>query len=255
MECRKYQELISAELDGEITPEESAALRAHLEQCETCRRYREALQALSRLTQTEEAVPEGFAAFVMGALPERIPRRRQFRRWAGLAAALVLVAGLTWLTGRGLRSGAAATADKQNYSVAVQEMPDTDESAAWPETAQAPLMAAPAEAGEGSSGGLSDDFTGSSDGTELSREQARIGAAARDYIKASLADREAELEDPSAPLVEELPEGAEPEYEPCRSGYSPKGARYEVRFATVDGRELVLLVDEDGVVYGVGRES
>ena len=36
-DCRYYEELIGAELDGELTDSEAEALHAHLETCETCR--------------------------------------------------------------------------------------------------------------------------------------------------------------------------------------------------------------------------
>ena len=46
-DCRYYEELIGAELDGELTDSEMEALHAHLETCETCRAYREALRAMA----------------------------------------------------------------------------------------------------------------------------------------------------------------------------------------------------------------
>lgn len=46
-DCAYYMELISAELDGELTEAERARLTAHLEQCPACRRYRQALASVS----------------------------------------------------------------------------------------------------------------------------------------------------------------------------------------------------------------
>ena len=41
MHCIDFQELISAELDGELEPREAVALAAHLTQCAACRQVRE----------------------------------------------------------------------------------------------------------------------------------------------------------------------------------------------------------------------
>ena len=46
-DCRYFEELISARLDGELTEQEEIALRAHLEECENCRAYRDALRAVT----------------------------------------------------------------------------------------------------------------------------------------------------------------------------------------------------------------
>ena len=46
-DCRYFEELIGAELDGELTDSEAEALHAHLETCGTCRAYREALRAMA----------------------------------------------------------------------------------------------------------------------------------------------------------------------------------------------------------------
>ena len=45
--CGYFEELISAELDGELSEAEKEALRAHLETCDACRAYREALRAVA----------------------------------------------------------------------------------------------------------------------------------------------------------------------------------------------------------------
>lgn len=39
MTCDLYHELISAQMDGEVTETEASQLRAHLQQCAGCRRF------------------------------------------------------------------------------------------------------------------------------------------------------------------------------------------------------------------------
>ena len=116
-----YQELICAEADGELSPAEEAALRAHLEACADCRRFRDAVRALAAGTaaMTEEP-PEGFTAGVMEAVRDAAaPRpakkdavlRFPLRPLAfAAAAALVLWAGarvLPCFSGRTAADGAA----------------------------------------------------------------------------------------------------------------------------------------------------
>jgi len=49
MECEGIKELLSAFLDGELTEEESSAVRAHLERCPDCRKEIEAFRKVSAL--------------------------------------------------------------------------------------------------------------------------------------------------------------------------------------------------------------
>ena len=49
MDCEHAAELISAQLDGELTPAETAMLEAHLEQCPPCRALRRDFQALHQV--------------------------------------------------------------------------------------------------------------------------------------------------------------------------------------------------------------
>ena len=60
--CEYYEELIGAALDGEITAEEDKELRAHLESCEACRSFYEAMQAISGTDDALGDVPENFTA-------------------------------------------------------------------------------------------------------------------------------------------------------------------------------------------------
>lgn len=92
MEHEYFCELLSAQRDGETTPEEDRQLAEHLEGCEECRAFRD---ALSHLSFDGELPPEGLHEETM-ALLRREALRRKNRRLAWLplltsAAALVIV--------------------------------------------------------------------------------------------------------------------------------------------------------------------
>ena len=64
-----YEELITAELDGELTPDQEAELRAHLCECERCRAFREAVAAVEGLsTRHLPEPPAELTANVMAAV-------------------------------------------------------------------------------------------------------------------------------------------------------------------------------------------
>jgi anti-sigma factor RsiW len=104
MDCDAYHELILADLDGHLPPDESAEVAAHLAGCLPCRNAR-ALEAEcavllrrpSRIVTTPDSVRERVLAALAGATHEpRTPRR------FGLpvaAALLTLVLGLVLLRG------------------------------------------------------------------------------------------------------------------------------------------------------------
>ena len=87
--CENYWEALNAFVDGECSPEEEAALCAHLADCAACR---EALAELTALHDgfpdwEDEAVPEGFADGVLQKIEEREsvpapPGRPSPRAWA-----------------------------------------------------------------------------------------------------------------------------------------------------------------------------
>ncbi|MGO5023768.1 anti-sigma factor family protein [Lawsonibacter sp. LCP25S3_G6] len=103
MACQHYYELISQRLDGELTWEEEQELESHLADCPSCRALAEQLSGLHEDFSALEEIPapEGFAQGVMDRIrmeetKKVIPlfRRPQFKAAAGLAACLVLCAGL-----------------------------------------------------------------------------------------------------------------------------------------------------------------
>lgn len=103
MACDKYWELMSARLDGALSDGEERELEEHLAHCPDCRAVGAQLSALQGAFPELEEVPapEGFAQGVMDRIrasetPKVIPlfKRPQFRALAGLAACLVVVAGI-----------------------------------------------------------------------------------------------------------------------------------------------------------------
>ena len=103
MACQRYYELISQRLDGELTEDEQQELESHLAVCPSCRALDQQLSGLHEdfFDLEEVAAPEGFAQGVMDRIrmeesKKVIPlfRRPQFKAAAGLAACLVLCAGL-----------------------------------------------------------------------------------------------------------------------------------------------------------------
>lgn len=101
MVCEEYRQLLSARLDGELSPQEEKALEEHLAVCPACRADEAQLAAIqAAFKQLEDVeVPEGFAQSVMErvrAEKKAIPlyKRPQLKAVAGLVACLALVAGL-----------------------------------------------------------------------------------------------------------------------------------------------------------------
>ena len=117
--CEEYWEALNALVDGECTPEEEAALRAHLAVCPGCRAALADLEAVQAVceewagepddfTDAEFVdVPEGFAQRVLARAAEtpqiraEKPRRGRKSRsrgygatWAALAACLALISSL-----------------------------------------------------------------------------------------------------------------------------------------------------------------
>lgn len=103
MACQRCYELISQRLDGELSEGEQQELESHLAVCPSCRALAQQLSGLHEdFSMLEEVpAPEGFAQGVMDRIrmeekKKVIPlfRRPQFKAVAGLAACLVLCAGI-----------------------------------------------------------------------------------------------------------------------------------------------------------------
>ena len=152
--CEYYEELIGAAIDGEITVEEDKELRAHLESCEACRNFYEAMQAISGTDDALGDVPEDFTANVMARVHEAAaPAEKPVKRKAGIArlvtrygalaaaAAVTIWAGVTFggtFAAKGADSTSSNAPEIAMYSAA-------EDSA---ETGKAARDAAPAEAPE-----------------------------------------------------------------------------------------------------------
>jgi len=102
-ECRSTRELVSLELDGELSELDAARLETHLAACATCRALRSELEGLTVALRVAPLEPISRPI----ALPQRV---RVFLRplQVGAAAAVVaLVAGLAGVLGTLNSSGPA----------------------------------------------------------------------------------------------------------------------------------------------------
>ena len=103
MSCEQALELMSAALDGALSPEQEALLQAHLERCPECRRVMEAMKGLEqKLSALREPAPEGLKKGVLYRIDQATGKAKApKRRWFGpgtaigaVAAVLVLLVGL-----------------------------------------------------------------------------------------------------------------------------------------------------------------
>lgn len=146
------KDLLSGYLDEQVSAQEQARIRRHLDQCEDCRRHLEELRRTVALLQTSEPVraPEGFRATVHSKVEEvasqpkislRWPRLRWSWRTAGAVAAALLVGIFSVNLLRqqlpvgalreeprdigGLRSQKAADATRQSNAPVASEAPQS----------------------------------------------------------------------------------------------------------------------------------
>ncbi len=104
-DCKAYEPLLSALLDGELEGPERRAVEAHLAECPACRAYLEDLKEIQAVFRgMDELAPRDFSARVMERVratdqdrPERkTVRLRPWRRWAAVAACCALIAAGAW---------------------------------------------------------------------------------------------------------------------------------------------------------------
>lgn len=147
MNCEQMNELLSAWLDGELSPTEEQQMQAHLEQCAQCRALFEQLQALhtSCSDMEELSAPDGFAQRVMERVADEpkakvVPlfRRPPVRSLAALAACAVLVVGF----GRGVLNGGMLGRSAKSASNAA-DYAAAPESAVVEYSMEEPAQAAP----------------------------------------------------------------------------------------------------------------
>ena len=134
--CERCEELLSARLDGELTPEDAHLLEAHLAQCPDCRKLDRDLTALhQRLSALSLDPPEHLTAAVIAQLEDKAAQPSKKKRpWlAGVCAAAVVLLAV---------------------ALSPQVLPFGGSDAAETEAAEAPTAAdiagdtAPAEGGE-----------------------------------------------------------------------------------------------------------
>lgn len=133
MNCDEALEMISAALDGELSPSERNALDEHLASCPACAALYAELAGHSRLLRELDCeMPADLTGRILSRLPEQRPapakqgRVPQWRRWSALAACLVLLlwVGLTlpdWRTGP-----ASQTADPVSEGFIARSAPQSD---------------------------------------------------------------------------------------------------------------------------------
>ena len=199
--CEEYAALLDLYVDGELSPEEMAAVQEHLDQCPDCRRYvDEILEIRAAFPDVEETpVPAGFADGVMEAIraaspaPGKTARRKTGRRWikvlAPLAACIAVAVLVTPL---------------QPWEHSRQEAAQVAQDVAAEESVQAEPQTEPAS-GDSASG-------------EISPKQ--FGAAATEtepQIAADIIPEEAPANTRQNPVAEQASEPA-PEQNPASAG-------------------------------------
>lgn len=113
-ECKKYQDMISCAIDGELSANERRALSHHLEQCPDCRSVYAQMQQLTTSLQQSAVEPptallEGVMQRIGSAAPEaKKPGKKNYSRYLSAAACLALVLFIGYAA---LHSGFGASKD------------------------------------------------------------------------------------------------------------------------------------------------
>lgn len=209
-ECERCQELLSARLDQELTPEEQRWLEQHLAECQSCRDLAGQLdqvhEALTKLGETP--APEGFAQGVMervaqgrGAPVTPVPTAARLRRWGGLAACAVLCIGIYGLLQwGGSISGAGGAAPDYTGGTAYSSG-QTAQTRDLPETAGADGTAAAAFPAD--EGAQQENVQNGIQGSGGAAAEDTIGGENQQNQDTQKTDGEQALSDGSAGLVPE----------------------------------------------------
>lgn len=132
MGCEEALELLSAALDGEITPAQQVQLDEHLAQCPACRALQAELLGIHEaLGALETPAPAGLKAQIMASLPPQTSRTRAvyWRRWCAMAACAALVVLGVWQLPRVILN-AGRSADTAAATVYDAPMADSAEAVA-----------------------------------------------------------------------------------------------------------------------------
>ncbi len=132
MSCEEAMALMSARLDGELDPEQTQALEAHLQGCADCRRLLSAMEGLDqKLSQLREPAPQGLKQGVLYRIDQATGKvkKPRLRRWFGpgtalgaVAAVLVLLVGLGVIP-LGQKASAPADGAAELRTEGVAELP------------------------------------------------------------------------------------------------------------------------------------
>ncbi len=104
MSCEHWSEPISAKVDGELDPAESARVEQHLAECAGCRAWAAEAEDLRRRMLIRVPVDSSGSGEIVDRCAPAAPRWRP-ARVASVAAAVVLLAGLAWAVARDQPSG------------------------------------------------------------------------------------------------------------------------------------------------------
>ncbi|MBQ2618238.1 MAG: zf-HC2 domain-containing protein [Oscillospiraceae bacterium] len=131
MNCTQAIDLMSAMLDGELSPEQAAELQAHLAVCPECARLMEAMQGLDeQVAALREPAPEGLKKGVLYRIDQATGKAKTpKRRWFGAGTAMGAVAAvLVLLVGVGvipLKPQKAAAKPVETNAPAWDAVPET----------------------------------------------------------------------------------------------------------------------------------
>lgn len=150
MHCSHMEELISAALDGELSPRRRKELDDHLEHCPRCRALFEELSGQSQLLRDLDCrVPEDLSQQILSALPQQRKKAPilSIRRWGTAAACLVLVccAGFA-LRPAGNKSADAPSAASEDYALRTADNALKDAAPAESQAVEVPSAPEPEDA-------------------------------------------------------------------------------------------------------------
>lgn len=170
-DCAVYWDLMSAGLDGALTPEERTRLDAHLARCPECREMLAQLEQMGTDLGGIEQPGPGFAGAVMAEVARteqeipftNLPQNREagkrakervgqwwkpIRTWGAIAACCLLILGLGRMIGMsglyGTSSGSAPAGEEMTAEGAEAPMEAEPQDAAEPAEAPAAMESAPA---------------------------------------------------------------------------------------------------------------
>lgn len=143
-DCAYFEELIAREPDGELTAEETAALHAHVAECESCRQFYKAMTLVTEELRGQAEPPAELYQNIMDEIGRISPEKRKNARILPFRAlSLAAVAAIAILAGVRLIPGGAKSAASVSRMAAAGAMESFEAPAAVNG-----LTAPAAEAGE-----------------------------------------------------------------------------------------------------------